>query len=57
MELAEEQMAQALARQGGLGLARLVVAGLEKASDARKAEAASGAAPTSRAARAQKLQP
>lgn len=30
MELAEEQMAQALAQQGGLGLARLVVSGLKK---------------------------
>ncbi|HVP46993.1 MAG TPA: hypothetical protein VMT32_10440 [Bryobacteraceae bacterium] len=55
MELAEEQMAQALAQQGGLGLARLVVAGLRKASDAQKLEAAGG--PTNRAASAQKLQP
>ena len=29
-DLAEEQFAQALARQGGLGLARMVVSGLEK---------------------------
>jgi Rod binding domain-containing protein len=28
-ELAEEQFAQAMARQGGLGLARLVVSGIE----------------------------
>jgi len=28
-ELAEEQFAQALARQGGLGLARMVVSGLQ----------------------------
>src|SRR5271157_5036622 len=32
MELAEEQVAQALAQQGGFGLARLVVAGLKKES-------------------------
>ena len=30
MELAEEQFAQALASQGGLGLARLIVSGLER---------------------------
>ena len=29
-DMAEEQFAQALARQGGLGLARMVVSGLEK---------------------------
>jgi len=33
MELAEEQMAQALARSGGFGLARLVVSGLKKESN------------------------
>jgi Rod binding domain-containing protein len=31
MELAEEQLAQALAHQGGLGLAKLVVSGLKRA--------------------------
>src|ERR1051326_772635 len=31
-DMAEEQFASALARQGGLGLARMVVAGLEKES-------------------------
>jgi Rod binding domain-containing protein len=34
MELAEEQMARALAQQGGLGLAQLVVAGLKRESPA-----------------------
>lgn len=34
MEVAEEQMAEALAEQGGLGLATLVVRGLERASAA-----------------------
>ena len=34
MELAEEQLARALANQGGLGLARLVTGGLTKASAA-----------------------
>src|SRR5690242_17661123 len=29
-DMAEEQFAQALARQGGLGLSRMVVSGLEK---------------------------
>jgi Rod binding domain-containing protein len=29
-DMAEEQFAQALARQGGLGLARMVVSGLQK---------------------------
>ena len=29
-DMAEEQFARALARQGGLGLARMVIAGLEK---------------------------
>jgi Rod binding domain-containing protein len=59
MELAEEQMAQALAQQGGFGLARLVVTGLKKESnppgDALPAAAAGpqGAAPGP----AQKLQP
>jgi len=51
MELAEEQMAQALAQRGGLGLARLVVAGLQKASLSQKAGPAAGAHPV------QKLQP
>ncbi|HKW96636.1 MAG TPA: hypothetical protein VJN43_02835 [Bryobacteraceae bacterium] len=37
MELAEEQLAQAVAHQGGLGLATLVVAGLHRAADARGA--------------------
>lgn len=36
-ELAEEQFAQAMARQGGLGLARLVVAGV--ASDVTRTKA------------------
>jgi Rod binding domain-containing protein len=31
-DMAEEQFANALARQGGLGLARMVVSGLEKGS-------------------------
>src|SRR3982750_2060387 len=31
-EMAEEQFAKALASQGGLGLARMVVAGLEKSA-------------------------
>ena len=31
-DMAEEQFAKAIAAQGGLGLARLVVAGLEKGS-------------------------
>ena len=54
MELAEEQMAQTLAQQGGLGLARLVVSGLEKES------ATENAAPDgvrNRTGSAQKLQP
>jgi Rod binding domain-containing protein len=53
MELAEEQMAQALAQQGGFGLARMVASGLQKASDSRNAAAASQQRPTG----AQKLQP
>ena len=35
MEFAEEQMAQALASQGGIGLAGLVVEGLKKRPDAQ----------------------
>jgi len=51
MELAEEQLAQNLARQGGLGLANLVVSGLQ-------AQAAAGqAARPSPSAASQKLQP
>jgi len=34
-DMAEEQFANALAHQGGLGLARMVVAGLEKADPSR----------------------
>jgi len=34
-EMAEEHFAKALARQGGLGLARMVVSGLEKDSRSR----------------------
>ncbi|MBZ5591174.1 MAG: hypothetical protein LAP39_02990 [Acidobacteriia bacterium] len=59
VELAEEQMAQALAQQGGLGLARLVVSGLQ-----RESKPADPASPTPAAGRdgtrshpAQKLQP
>lgn len=36
LELAEEQFAEALAAQGGLGLARLIAAGLEPGSTPRK---------------------
>jgi Rod binding domain-containing protein len=49
MELAEEQMAQALAQRGGLGLARLVVSGLQKAPLSQQAGG--------RSTPAQKLQP
>ena len=48
VEVAEEQMAQALAQQGGLGLAHLVVAGLQSAGHAPPAGKHPGA---------QKLQP
>jgi Rod binding domain-containing protein len=40
MELAEEQLARALANQGGLGLAGLVAGGLSKADAARRPGAA-----------------
>jgi Rod binding domain-containing protein len=60
MELAEEQMAQTLAQQGGFGLARMVVAGLRKESNPQQGDALSlgvpgppGTAPIP----AQKLQP
>ena len=39
-ELAEEQLAQALASQGGLGLARLVAGGLSKSDATTRAGAA-----------------
>lgn len=59
MELAEEQMAQALAQQGGFGLARLVVTGLKKESNPHGDALPPGAArPKSPATSpAQKLQP
>ena len=45
IDLAEEQLAQALARQGGLGLADLVVAGLRQKADAAGANSGHAAAP------------
>ena len=59
MELAEEQMAQSLAQQGGFGLARLVVAGLKKESNTPgDAVSTDAAAPKPTAsAPVQKLQP
>jgi len=54
MELAEEQMAQALAQQGGFGLARLVVTGLKKESIPAGEALSTGSAS---AASVQKLQP
>jgi len=55
MELAEEQVAQALAQQGGFGLARLVVAGLKKESDPPSDALSPGAAGPKKVV--QKLQP
>jgi peptidoglycan hydrolase FlgJ len=40
MELAEEQLAESLARAGGLGLAKLVVSGLKSAQAARRPDGA-----------------
>jgi Rod binding domain-containing protein len=57
MELAEEQMAQALAQQGGFGLARLVVTGLKKESNPQGDAPSTGAACPNHAAPVQKLQP
>jgi Rod binding domain-containing protein len=58
MELAEEQMAQALAQQGGFGLARLVVSGLKKESNApADALPAAPAGAKGAGGPAQKLQP
>jgi Rod binding domain-containing protein len=56
MELAEEQVAQALAQQGGFGLARMVVAGLSKETNPQvevPRAGTHGAAPSP----VQKLQP
>ncbi len=46
VDLAEEQLAEALARQGGLGLASLVVKGLQQKTDAAGAPAKRAAAPS-----------
>jgi len=43
IDLAEEQLAQTLAQQGGLGLAKLVVAGLRQKADAASAKSHDGA--------------
>jgi Rod binding domain-containing protein len=53
MELAEEQLAQTLAQQGGFGLARLVVTGLKKESTPQGEASSAGATPSA----PQKLQP
>jgi Rod binding domain-containing protein len=57
MELAEEQVAQALAQQGGFGLARLVVAGLKKESNPPGNALSTGSPGPKNAAPVQKLQP
>lgn len=57
MELAEEQVAQALAQQGGFGLARMVVSGLTKESNPQS-DAPGAADPKAGTPRpSQKLQP
>ena len=43
LDLAEEQLAQTLAQQGGLGLAKLVVAGLRQKAEAASAKSNDGA--------------
>ena len=57
MELAEEQMAQALAQQGGFGLARLVVTGLKKESNPQSDANSPAAARSKNPTHVQKLQP
>jgi Rod binding domain-containing protein len=57
MELAEEQMAQALAQQGGFGLARLVVTGLKKESNPQGDAISPAAARPKNPTHVQKLQP
>ncbi len=68
LDLAEEQLAQTLAQQGGLGLAKLVVAGLRQKADAAKSASGTHREPAGVPARplrsnfpsnsaAQKLQP
>jgi len=57
MELAEEQMAQALAQQGGFGLARLVVTGLKKESNPQGDANSPAAARSKNPTHVQKLQP
>jgi flagellar protein FlgJ len=44
MEMAEEQFAQALANGGGLGLARMVVAGLSRSADGEQGSQTAGKA-------------